>query len=87
MSYEITKKEGIKDTQISVFDLAEIVKYIDTKYPHSKINPSIIEGDKINGFTVKGKPIEEYASGQNELWTPTEDIMENKKQDLYHQNN
>ena len=57
-----------QNNQLRIFDLQKVLNDIDIKYPHAKINPSIVEGDKVNGYFVKNETLEEYAKSLNELY-------------------
>ena len=81
MSRETTKIESKNppSIQLDVFHREKILKDIDNRYPNAKINPNIVEGDQIHGYTVHGKPLEEYAKDMDDTY------KDESKTDIYHQ--
>ncbi len=73
MNHEMPRK---KEIQIDIFHLSEKLDEINHKYPNAGIIPDIVEGDQINGYTVKGQPLEEYAKFINDTYEGGSDNSE-----------
>lgn len=97
MSFEIPKQEIKKDPQIHLnfedaaadFALKQKEDYLDfinSKYSEAKIPIHLVEGDEINGYTVKGESLEEYARSQHELYSKSGDKTEEYKDNMYARN-
>lgn len=98
MSFEIPKtniKPEASQTTMNFEDAAadfalkqkeHALDQINKKYPEAKIPIHLVEGDEINGYTVKGEPIEEYAKSQDSIYSKTDDKTEEYKDQMYHRN-